>query len=61
MHPLIILGFCLMIASMAVSGVDIFRTIRHGREPERRMRAFLISAALLVGGGVLVLIGVTQG
>lgn len=58
MHPLIILGLCLMVACLVVSGVDIFRTIREGREPERRMRAFLLSAGLLVAGGVLVLIGV---
>jgi UPF0716 family protein affecting phage T7 exclusion len=60
MHPLIILGFCLMVACCVVSGVDIFRTIREGREPERRMRAFLLSAGLLVVGGVLVLIGVVN-
>lgn len=60
MHPLIIIGLAVMVASMVVSGVDIFRTIREGREPERRMRAFLISAGLLVGGGILVLVGLTQ-
>jgi hypothetical protein len=58
MHPLIILGLCLMLACLVVSGVDIFRTIREGREPERRMRAFLLSAGLLVAGGVLVVLGV---
>ncbi|WP_206447956.1 hypothetical protein [Agrococcus sp. KRD186] len=58
MHPLIILGLCLMVACLVVSGVDIFRTIREGREPERRMRAFLLSAGLLVAGGVLVVLGV---
>lgn len=61
MHPLIIIGLAVMVASMVVSGIDIFRTIREGREPERRMRAFLIAAGLLVGGGILVLIGLTQG
>ncbi|WP_072314732.1 hypothetical protein [Agrococcus sp. Marseille-P2731] len=61
MHPLIVIGFGLMIACCVVSGFDIFRTIREGREPERRMRSFLLSAGLLVGGGVLVLIGLTQG
>lgn len=60
MHPLIIIGLAVMVASMVVSGIDIFRTIREGREPERRMRAFLFSAALLVGGGILVLVGLTQ-
>ncbi|SFS10361.1 hypothetical protein SAMN04487783_1397 [Agrococcus baldri] len=60
MHPLIILGFCLMVACCVVSAVDIFRTIREGREPERRMRAFLLSAGLLVVGGILVLIGVVN-
>lgn len=58
MHPLIFLGLCFMVACLVVSAVDIFRTIREGREPERRMRAFLLSAGLLVVGGVLVLIGV---
>lgn len=60
MHPLIIIGFVLMVACCVVSAWDIFRTIREGREPERRMRSFLISAGLLVGGGILVLIGVVQ-
>lgn len=60
MHPLIAIGFALMIACCVVSGYDIFRTIREGREPERRMRSFLLSAGLLIGGGVLVLIGLTQ-
>lgn len=60
MHPLIIIGFALMVGCCLVSAWDIFRTIREGREPERRMRAFLISAGLLVGGGILVLIGVVQ-
>lgn len=60
MHPLIPLGLMLMVASLLVSGYDIFRTIREGREPERRLRSFLISAALLIGGGVLVIIGLTQ-
>ncbi|MCH1881620.1 hypothetical protein [Agrococcus sp. ARC_14] len=59
MHPLIIIGFCLMVACCVVSGIDIFRTIREGREPERRMRSFLLAAGLLVGGGILVIIGVT--
>lgn len=60
MNPLIIIGFCLMVACCVVSGIDIFRTIREGREPERRMRAFMLAAGLLVGGGVLVLIGVVN-
>lgn len=60
MHPLIIIGFCLMVACCVVSGFDIFRTIREGRDPERRMRSFLIAAGLLIGGGILVLIGLTQ-
>lgn len=60
MHPLVVLGFGLMIACCVVSGIDIFRTIREGREPERRMRAFLLAASLLVGGGILVLIGVAN-
>lgn len=57
MHPLVILGFALMVGCCIVSGIDIFRTIREGREPERRMRAFLLAAGLLVAGGILVLIG----
>lgn len=61
MHPLIPIGLLLMVASLIVSGYDIFRTIREGREPERRLRSFLISAALLIGGGVVVIIGLTQG
>lgn len=60
MHPLIPIGLMLMVASLVVSGYDIFRTIREGREPERRLRSFLISAALLIGGGILVIIGLTQ-
>lgn len=61
MHPLIPIGLMLMVASLIVSGYDIFRTIREGREPERRLRSFLISAALLIGGGLVVIIGLTQG
>ncbi|WP_405218753.1 hypothetical protein [Agrococcus sp. Ld7] len=61
MHPLIPIGLMLMVASLVVSGYDIFRTIREGREPERRLRSFLISAALLIGGGILVIIGLVQG
>lgn len=57
MPPLVILGLALMVASMAVSGFDAIRTMRHGREPERRMRAFLIAGGLLIGGGILVAIG----
>lgn len=60
MHPLIPIGLMLMIASLVVSGYDIFRTIREGREPERRLRSFLIAAALLIGGGILVLVGLTR-
>lgn len=60
MHPLIPIGLMLMVASLVVSGYDIFRTIREGREPERRLRSFLISAALLIGGGIVVIIGLTQ-
>lgn len=60
MQPLIVLGLCFMAASCIVSGIDIFRTIRAGRDPERRLRSFLIAAGLLVGGGILVLIGVVN-
>lgn len=61
MHPLVIAGLCAMVASCVVSGVDAVRSIRSGREPERRMRAFLLAGGLLLGGGVLVLIGVSLG
>lgn len=57
MQPLIVLGLGLMAASCVISGIDIFRTIRSGRDPERRLRVFLIAAGLLVGGGILVLLG----
>jgi hypothetical protein len=50
-----------MVASCLVSGVDAVRTMRSGREPERRMRAFLLAGGLLLGGGVLVVIGATLG
>ncbi|MGM1029192.1 MAG: hypothetical protein ACQEWM_04865 [Actinomycetota bacterium] len=61
MHPLVVLGLCAMVASCVVSGFDAVRTMRSGREPERRLRAFLLAGALLVGGGILVLIGVSLG
>ena len=57
MPPLVILGICLMVASCAISGIDMIRTVRHGREPERRMRAFLLAGAVLIVGGILVVIG----
>lgn len=56
MPPLTIIGFTFMVASLIVSGFDAVRTMREGREPERRMRAFLIAGALLIVGGVLVVI-----
>ena len=61
MHPRIVLGLCILVASCLVSGFDAVRTMRSGRDPERRMRAFLIAGGLLLGGGVLVLIGATLG
>lgn len=61
MHPLVVIGLCVMVASCLVSGLDAVRTMRSGREPERRMRAFLLAGALLVGGGILVAIGASLG
>ena len=61
MHPLVILGLCVMVASCFVSGFDAVRTMRSGRQPERRLRAFLLAGGLLLGGGVLVLIGASLG
>jgi hypothetical protein len=61
MPPLVILGLGLMVVSCVVSGFDAIRTMRHGREPERRMRAFLLAAGLLVGGGIMVAIGLAIG
>ncbi|MGC5076426.1 hypothetical protein [Agrococcus sp. DT81.2] len=61
MHPLVVVGLCAMVASCFVSGIDAIRSMRSGREPERRMRAFLIAGGLLLGGGILVLIGVSLG
>lgn len=61
MHPLIVVGLCVMVASCLVSGIDAVRTMRSGREPERRLRAFLLAGGLLLGGGVLVLIGASLG
>ncbi|WAC67020.1 hypothetical protein OVA14_04465 [Agrococcus sp. SL85] len=57
MPPLVILGIGLMVACMLVSGFDAVRTMRHGREPERRIRAFLLAAGLLVAGGICVAVG----
>lgn len=61
MHPLIVVGLSVMVASCFVSGFDAVRTMRSGREPERRLRAFLLAAALLLGGGILVVIGASLG
>lgn len=61
MHPLVVAGLCVMVASCLVSGIDAVRSIRSGREPERRMRAFLIAGGLLLGGGILVVIGASLG
>jgi hypothetical protein len=61
MPPLVILGIALMVVSCGVSGFDAVRTMRHGRDPERRMRAFLLAAGLLVGGGILVAVGLAVG
>jgi hypothetical protein len=61
MHPLVVVGLCVMVASCLVSGFDAVRTMRSGREPERRMRAFLLAGGLLIGGGVLVAIGASLG
>lgn len=61
MHPLVVLGLSVMVASCFVSGFDAVRTMRAGRDPERRMRAFLLAGGLLVGGGILVLIGASLG
>ncbi|MCR8671242.1 hypothetical protein [Agrococcus sp. HG114] len=61
MHPLVVLGLALMACSMLISGIDIVRTVRHGREPERRIRAFLLAGGVLIAGGVLVALGSTLG
>lgn len=61
MHPLVVVGLCVMVASCLVSGFDAVRTMRSGREPERRMRAFLLAGGLLLGGGILVVIGASLG
>lgn len=61
MHPLVVVGLLVMVASCLVSGIDAVRSIRSGREPERRMRAFLIAGGLLLGGGILVVIGASLG
>lgn len=61
MPPLVILGLALMVVSCVASGYDSIRTMRHGRDPERRMRAFLLAAGLLVLGGILVAIGLAIG
>ncbi|GAA1423590.1 hypothetical protein [Agrococcus citreus] len=61
MHPLVVLGLSIMVASCLVSGFDAVRTMRAGRDPERRMRAFLLAGGLLLGGGILVVIGASLG
>ena len=58
---IIVLGLCAMVASCFVSGFDAVRTMRSGRQPERRLRAFLLAGGLLLVGGVLVLIGASLG
>ncbi|MDR7233821.1 hypothetical protein D8Y24_10905 [Agrococcus lahaulensis] len=61
MPPLVVLGLALMAASVVISGIDIVRTMRSGREPERRLRAFLLAAGVLIAGGILVVVGSTLG
>ncbi|KAA6436132.1 hypothetical protein FQ330_01515 [Agrococcus sediminis] len=61
MPPLVVLGLALMAASVVISGIDIVRTVRSGREPERRLRAFLLAAGVLIAGGILVVVGSTLG
>ena len=61
MHPLVILGLCAMVASCFVSGFDAVRTMRSGRQPERRLRAFLLAAGVLIAGGILVVVGSSLG
>ncbi|GAA3591733.1 hypothetical protein GCM10010968_01180 [Agrococcus terreus] len=51
------LGIALMIACCLVSGFDAVRTMRDGRDPERRLRWFLVAAGLLVAGGICVAVG----
>ncbi|QUW18005.1 hypothetical protein [Agrococcus sp. Marseille-Q4369] len=57
MHPLIVLGIGLMVVSCVISGIDSVRTMRQGREPERRIRSFMLAAGMLVLGGILVASG----
>lgn len=57
MPPLVVLGIALMIACCLVSGFDAVRTMRDGRDPERRLRWFLVAAGLLVAGGICVAVG----
>jgi hypothetical protein len=57
MHPLIVLGIGLMVLSCVISGIDSVRTMRQGREPERRLRSFMLAGGVLVAGGILVAIG----
>lgn len=61
MHPLVVVGIAVMVISCLVSGFDAVRSMRSGREPERRMRAFLLAGGLLLVGGVLVVIGASLG
>lgn len=57
MQPLVALGIALMVVSCIVSGVDAIRAARFGREPERRIRAFLLAGGILLVGVVLVTAG----
>lgn len=59
--PLVVAGLALMAGSVIISGIDVVRTLRSGREPERRLRAFLLAAAVLIAGGILVAIGSALG
>jgi hypothetical protein len=61
MHPLVVVGIAVMVISCLVSGFDAVRSMRSGREPERRMRAFLLAGGLLLVGGVIVVIGASLG